>query len=454
MPLLRSAALSALLALAPVPSSGSFFGCKDGKLECRGPDDWCQRQCGSQEECQKYASRCADLEARHAKYKAREERRKSSLHSFWRGNADGDHVARAPAAATGSSEAKPADPPGFKDDAYVELRSDPTAGGFLRRGGSGKWDVWPRMGGKSFEGFLGYGYGRVKAAGGRVAHDIDPQDWDLVKFPVARTGAAAGGGSFWTDGPRSHRGDYSGLVGKTFRFTIGGLAGLDCGCNANFYAVRQGGGCDGSGHNGGLCEEIDFFEGNKWSWHSTLHTLTDGGQTDSNGLASGYGGTVPTAPNFPSFDSKEYGPKGSMIDTEKAFVVAASFPKNAEGKLKGMCVELSQEGKPSMDQPLFIHLYDYKGSLYTQPGAGGGTAVEHGMAKVEKRLNEGITMLSSKWNAPNGGMRWLDGASSQHGPNNVMDGKCTWDGGCAGYSISQVVVEDLSQGSGPPLQFV
>jgi hypothetical protein len=304
------------------------------------------------------------------------------------------------------------------------------------------------MGGKTFEGFVGYGYNRVRvpahvrslSALRAVADNIDPDEWDLVRFPIAATGSSGGGAGFWTSGPRTHRGDYSGLVGKTFRFTIGGLGGLDCGCNANFYAVRIGAGCDGSGHNGGLCEEIDFFEGNKYAWHSTLLTLNDAGQTDAEGLATGYGGTLPTLPNYPSFDGTEYGPGGTMIDTTQDFHVAVSFPLNRDGRLKGMAVELSQEGKPSMQQPLFMHLYDYKGSFHTEPGSGGGTQVEDGMMKVERRMNEGVTMLSSMWH---GGMRWLDGAASEHGANNIMDGPCTSDGSCSGYSVSEVSVEDL-----------
>ena len=355
--------------------------------------------------------------------------------------AEKEQVAPSPPSAVQVAKKAPKeDPPGFKNDAYVELRSDPMAGGFLKKEAGGGWSVWPRMGGKSFEGFLGYGYNRVRADGGRVAKDIDPEEWDLVPFPVAPTGPADGGDSFYTDGDRAHRGDYSNLVGKTFRFTIGGLGSLDCGCNANFYAVRIGAGCDGSGNNGGLCEEIDFFEGNKFAWHSTLHTLADSGETDANGLCTGYGGTLPTKPNFPSFDGNEYGPDGTMIDTEKDFHVAVSFPKGKDGNLKGMSVELSQEGKPSMEQPLFMHLYAYEGSFYTEPGGGGGLKVENGMAKVEGRMNEGVTMLSSLWS---GGMRWLDGAASEHGDKNIMDGKCTWDGDCSGYTISGIAVEDI-----------
>lgn len=365
------------------------------------------------------------------------ELRSAALRGFWSpaGEASGPSPLAVPP--------KQHDSPGFRNDAYVELKSDPMAGGFLQKNADGHWDVWPRMGGRSFQGFLGFGYSRVKAIGGRVAKDITPEEWELARFPVAPTGSAAGGYGFKTDGPRGHRGDYQGLVGKTLRFTIDGLGGLDCGCNANFYAVRSGAGCDGSGSRPALCEEIDLFEGNKWAWHSTLHALTDSGQTDANGLCTGYGGTLPTQPNFPSFSAEEYGPHGTMIDTTKPFSVAASFPKRKDGKLKGMCVELSQEGKPSMEEPLFMHLYEYKGSAYSQPGGGGGTFVERGMEKIEKRLNEGITMLSSMWHAPNGGMRWLDGASSAHGPNNIMDGRCTWDGGCAGYSISHVQLEEL-----------
>jgi len=258
---------------------------------------------------------------------------------------------------------------------------------------------------------------------------------------VAPTGAAPGGGSFSTQGPRVRRGAFWGLVGKTIRFTIGGLGGVDCGCNANFYTVRHGA-CDGSLATPMVCEEIDLFEGNQHAWRSTLHASADNGQIDGNGLCTGYGGTLPTKPNFPSFSAEEYGPGGTMIDTTKAFSVAASFPKKADGRLKGMSVELSQDGKPSMKQPLFMHLYEYRGSAFTEFG-GGGTKVERGMEKIEKLLSEGVTMLSSMWNASNGGMRWLDGAASQHGPKNIMDGKCTSDGGCADYSISHLLVEDL-----------
>mmetsp|Transcript_115497 Transcript_115497/g.361268 ORF Transcript_115497/g.361268 Transcript_115497/m.361268 type:complete len:579 (-) Transcript_115497:192-1928(-) len=242
------------------------------------------------------------------------------------------------------------------------------------------------------------------------------------------------------------------VLGKTLRYTTR-LAGAGCGCNANFYGVRLGAGCDGSGARPANCEEIDFFEGNKWAWHSTVHTLNDAGQTDANGLCTGYGGTLPTRPNFPSFSSEEYGPDGTMIDTTKPFSVAASFPKRKDGKLKGMSVELSQEGKPSMEQPLFMHIYEYKGSAYNSPAGPAGTAVENGMAKIEARLTEGITMLSSMWKAPGGGMRWLDGAASAHGPNNIMDGKCTWDGTCSGYSISKVQVEELPAATPSAMQY-
>jgi len=350
-------------------------------------------------------------------------------------------------AAVGLSEHRQAlAPADFADDVYVELKSDPMAGGFLKKGANGKWSVWPRMGGKSFKGFIGYGYHRVHAKGGKVADDIDPQDWEVVPFPVARTGpSASGGDSFYTDGDRQHRGDYTDLVGKTFRFTISGLGGLDCGCNANFYAVRLGAGCDGSGNRPEDCEEIDFFEGNKWAWHSTLHTLADNGRPDHDGLCTGYGGTLPTKPNFPSFDGDEYGPQGTMIDTEGDFHVAVSFPTTRGGKLKGMCVELSQEGKPSMEQPLFMHLYAYNGSLHTEPGEGGGIRVQNGMDKVEKRMADGVTMLSSLWS---GGMSWLDGAASQHGPNNIMDGACTGEGECAGYTIQGIAIEDIEDNGG------
>jgi hypothetical protein len=424
----------------------SAFGCRSGRLHCTAEEEWCEKK---EEECSHVRCKCigsrssctfdeASVFRRHGdacNLTVAATARSRAHHRFW----SKQRAKQTAKKITASTIAKA--PPGFKDDVYVELRSDPMAGGFLKKESGGSWSVWPRRGGKSFEGFLGYGYNRVKAKDGRVAADVDPDEWEVVPFPVARTGPADGD-SFYTEGDRQHRGDYGDLVGKTFRFTVGGLGALDCGCNANFYAVRQGAGCDGSGNNGGLCEEIDFFEGNKFAWHSTFHTLADNGETDANGLCTGYGGTLPTKPNYPSFDGNEYGPSGTMIDTEKDFHVAVSFPTKSDGKLKGMCVELSQEGKPSMEQPLFMHLYAYEGSLYSEPGGGGGTVVENGMEKVEKRMREGVTMLSSMWS---GGMRWLDGAASEHGDNNIMDGKCTYDGDCSGYTISGIAIEDIPE---------
>ncbi|CAK0792110.1 unnamed protein product [Prorocentrum cordatum] len=438
--------------ISPRDRHRSAFQCSKGRLSCSTTEEWCAHK---EPQCVHVRCKCIGGVAACPYDEASIFRPiggnqcNLTVAGTARSRAHHRHYTAKRAAKAAKRAAKKADPPGFKNDAYVELRSDPMAGGFLQQEPGGGWSVWPRMGGKSFEGFLGYGYQRVRAEGGRVAKDIVPEEWDLVQFPVARTGGADGGDSFYTDGDRAHRGDYTNLVGKTFRFTISGLGGLDCGCNANFYAVRMGAGCDGSGNNGDLCEEIDFFEGNKFAWHSTLHTLADSGETDANGLCTGYGGTLPTKPNFPSFDGTEYGPDGTMIDTEKDFHVAVSFPKGKNGKLKGMAVELSQDGKPSMEQPLFMHLYAYEGSLYTEPGGGGGLKVENGMDKVERRMNDGVTMLSSLWS---GGMRWLDGAASEHGDNNIMDGKCTWDGECAGYTVSGISVEDIPEPTPAPVE--
>eukprot|EP00406_Dinophysis_acuminata_P014044 CAMPEP_0179226398 /NCGR_PEP_ID=MMETSP0797-20121207/8794_1 /TAXON_ID=47934 /ORGANISM="Dinophysis acuminata, Strain DAEP01" /LENGTH=150 /DNA_ID=CAMNT_0020933427 /DNA_START=47 /DNA_END=496 /DNA_ORIENTATION=- len=150
MPLSRSLALSMLLT-----AGAKFFGCEDGKLACHGPHEWCREQCSTLEHCQRLERRCDELKERHANYRQREKSRKTSQHRFWKKSrpvpdeeAEAGQVVTVPEV---RPEPRPRDPPGFADDAYVELGSDPMAGGFLRKNENGRWDVWPRMGGKSFE---------------------------------------------------------------------------------------------------------------------------------------------------------------------------------------------------------------------------------------------------------------------------------------------------------------
>merc|ERR1719195_1632540 len=137
------------------------------------------------------------------------------------------------------------------------------------------------------------------------------------------------------------------LLGKTMRYTID-LHGAGCGCNAALYltSMKQNEHpsechdyyCDANKVCGESCAEIDIQEANTASWHSTLHTMYD-----HNGVGGGYGGG-PGWNGPRDFDSSQYGPHASCIDTTIPINVAVSFPVNDQGTLTAMQITLSQDG--------------------------------------------------------------------------------------------------------------
>lgn len=179
-------------------------------------------------------------------------------------------------------------------------------------------------------------------------------------------------------------------LGKTLRFTTD-LSGAGCGCNAAFYLVSMQQNtqpstcgdfyCDANKVCGVSCAEIDIMEANQHSWHSTLHTAYD-----HNGLGSGYGGGDGyDGPR--DFDSSQYAPGGTCIDTARPFQVSVSFPVDAQGTLQAMEVILSQNGKSC---PLTARVSGYSG-----------------MAELTKALEAGMTPTVSYWSSE--AMLWMDG---------------------------------------------
>mmetsp|Transcript_18114 Transcript_18114/g.47759 ORF Transcript_18114/g.47759 Transcript_18114/m.47759 type:complete len:261 (+) Transcript_18114:340-1122(+) len=98
--------------------------------------------------------------------------------------------------------------------------------------------------------------------------------------------------------------------------------------------------CDANSVCGVRCSEIDIQEGNKHSWHSTLHDAQDGA-----GAGAGYGGGGDEWNGPRDFTSEQYGPGGNTIDTTMPFQVSVSFPTDSSGQLSAMNMKLEQDGK-------------------------------------------------------------------------------------------------------------
>jgi len=181
------------------------------------------------------------------------------------------------------------------------------------------------------------------------------------------------------------------LRGKTLKYTTD-MSEAGCGCNAALYltSMRQNKRpsdcgdyyCDANSVCGESCAEIDIQEGNRFSWHSTLH-----GSTDHTGLGRGYGGGGPGWSGPRDWNAAEFGPKGKCVDTDAPFEVSVSFPLDGQGKLTAMDVTLSQDGH---DCPLHISIGGYSA-----------------MAELDAALSAGMTPIVSYWSSDE--MLWMDG---------------------------------------------
>jgi len=185
------------------------------------------------------------------------------------------------------------------------------------------------------------------------------------------------------------------LLGKRMRYTTD-MSDLGCGCNAAFYltSMHQNSHpsecsdyyCDANNVCGESCAEIDIQEGNRFSWHSTLH-----GKADHNGVGKGIGGGGAGWSGPRDWSSSEYGPGASCIDTSKPFQVEVGFPADADCQLVGMEITLSQVARSNCELKLAIDNY-------------------REMPELSKALAAGMTPIVSYWNSAD--MLWMDGKGS------------------------------------------
>jgi len=182
------------------------------------------------------------------------------------------------------------------------------------------------------------------------------------------------------------------LLGKRMRYTTD-MSELGCGCNAAFYLTNLHQNkhksecddfyCDANNVCGQSCAEIDIQEGNKFSWHSTLHGSQDHGGT---GKGIGGGGAGWNGPR--DWSTSEYGPGASCIDTSKPFQVEVKFPADASCQLTGMEIKLSQVAVSSCELELHLDSYDE-------------------MPEMSAALDAGMTPIVSYWKSED--MLWMDG---------------------------------------------
>lgn len=282
------------------------------------------------------------------------------------------------------------------------------------------------------------GYGPVVLAQGFTGSIIDVAGGTLTHHMSSRAYFA----DTCTPGVRTNT-QYAAfkLLGKTLRYTTN-FAGAGCGCNLALYLVSMRQNTQPSGSNdyycdanpanspGGVaCPEIDIQEANMYGFHATLHSSHDG-----NGFTRGIGGGSNVAPMWTGprdWSFTQYAPGSSCIDSSKPFVVATSFPVNAQGALAGMTVKLSQT---EHNCSLSVSLNSYAG-----------------MAELSQALAAGMTPAISYWSGAN--MQWLDGIGGD-GRGHCTAGQdaavqCASTAVFSGFSVSDIAASTLEISSGP-----
>jgi len=210
------------------------------------------------------------------------------------------------------------------------------------------------------------------------------------------------------------------LLGKTFSYMTD-VSGSGCGCNAAMYLVSMPQNpsatgchdyyCDANNVCGVNCHEIDIMEANKFAFHSAVHK-----QWDGNGVAAGYGGWC-----MEFFNSTQYGPKASCVNTNEPFKVSTSFPVDESGKLTGMYVTLSQNG---CSLPLSITHYEQDSKFVA----------------LTEALSAGMTPVVSYWKSKD--MLWLDGPGTGNGPCTVDSEQCSTEAPRFwGFSVQNIQTE-------------
>jgi hypothetical protein len=197
------------------------------------------------------------------------------------------------------------------------------------------------------------------------------------------------------------------------------VSNTGCGCVTGIYLVEwgDGGQCDASGTFGGRCGEIDLMEGNKFGWHTTLHNAND-----HPGLAGGFGGVQQPDMQYGKgprdMSSSDYGPGASVVDTNREFNVAVSFPQTSDGALRDMVVMMWQDGrsdavewrvnKPRADFSRSPPLTCNDGGCQDCFSKSGCVYGQSDMSQFGQWLSNGMTPLATFWDG-GGQQTWLDG---------------------------------------------
>ncbi|CAK0905009.1 unnamed protein product, partial [Prorocentrum cordatum] len=283
--------------------------------------------------------------------------------------------------------------------------------------------------------------------------------------PVAPTEAPAGAEQLpWAEANTNdgHLSDSRAavLLGKTLRARVD-VSQVGCGCVAGFFLYEgpQEPYCDASGSWPGKverCGEIDLFEGNKHSWHSTLHN-----KLDHPGQQGGFGGmqqedmTYGAGPR--DMSGAHYGPGGSIVDTESPFNVAISFPKGPDGSLVDFVVMLYQDGKDQAIEWRVNKKREREGMDCTREcdncfSKAGCVYGQDDLDTFAGMLSAGMTVQSTWWSTDE---PWLDGVLDEeeggckvdpgqegqesYGTYKVAHGEC--DG--KSYSVDSWTLEDV-----------
>jgi len=172
--------------------------------------------------------------------------------------------------------------------------------------------------------------------------------------------------------------------------------------------------CDANNICGQSCAELDIQEGNRYSWHTTLH-----GKEDPTGMGKGYGGGGAGWSGPRQWSFEEYGPGAGCIDTMKPFQVSAMFPADQDCKLSGIQLTLSQA-----DHACQLHL-----DIETYGK----------MDELSEALHAGMTPVVSYWSSDDLG--WMDGMGSDgKGPCNMDNATlCGASASFSDFSIEDIV---------------
>jgi hypothetical protein len=200
------------------------------------------------------------------------------------------------------------------------------------------------------------------------------------------------------------------LLDRTFSWTVD-LSELGCSCGASLFLVpmaqqttpnsRGDYYCD-IDDAGSQCAELDLMIANKHAFHLSLHATTDTDSNDGGGVDGGYGGgtdshdygagvTTDVSWNGPrDFDSSEYGPGASCVDTDRPFRVQAVFPVSAAtGDLEFVKAVLTQDGC----------------SLHTSK-----VGLNFATSELTSVLRDGVMPVVETFASGNNDMRWLSSA--------------------------------------------